>query len=63
MKGMMKFIMIAITIVVFGFSAYFMNGVLSNVYSGFSASESKLILYLMIPSLGVYVIWNQMTRD
>lgn len=63
MKGMMKFVVMAISLVLFGFLAYFMNGVLSSVYSGFSSPESKLIIYSMIPLLGTYLIWSMMTSD
>ena len=52
-----------ILIVIFGFSAYFLNGVFSQVFSGFSAPESKFVLYLTIPILGIYLIWNVMTSD
>ena len=59
----MKFIMGGILLIIFGFSAFFLNGVFSQIFSGFTAPESKFVLYLMIPILGIYLIWNIMTSD
>lgn len=62
-KGFLKMVVAVVMIVLFGFLALFMNSIFSEIFSGFTTPESKFLLYLMIPALGGYLLWNLATGD